>query len=95
MVESNVLQSLYDEIDGFEEATLVIEKFYVNDSEASAIENKDYEFSLDPLIFYVSGIDQYGAVDTVRGRSDVNILVVVNPLEHKILLVNTPRNNFV
>jgi len=95
VVESNVLQSLYDEIDGFEEATLVIEKFYVNDSEASAIENKDYEFSLDPLIFYVSGIDQYGAVDTVRGRSDVNILVVVNPLEHKILLVNTPRDYYV
>jgi LCP family protein required for cell wall assembly len=47
-----------------------------------------------PFIMYISGIDTYGDISTVS-RSDVNILVVVNPVTHKILLVNTPRDYYV
>lgn len=47
-----------------------------------------------PFIMYISGIDTYGAIGTVA-RSDVNILAVVNPQTHKILLVNTPRDYYV
>ncbi|MCL2482039.1 MAG: LCP family protein [Propionibacteriaceae bacterium] len=45
-------------------------------------------------IIYVSGIDTYGSIST-RSRSDVNILVVVNPTTGKVLLVNTPRDFYV
>ncbi|MCL2470247.1 MAG: LCP family protein [Propionibacteriaceae bacterium] len=45
-------------------------------------------------IIYVSGIDTYGSIST-RSRSDVNILVVVNPKTGKVLLVNTPRDFYV
>lgn len=47
-----------------------------------------------PFIIYISGIDTYGGIDTVS-RSDVNILAVINPLSHKILLVTTPRDYYV
>jgi len=47
-----------------------------------------------PFILYISGIDTYGDISTVS-RSDVNIMVVVNPRTHKILLVNTPRDYYV
>lgn len=47
-----------------------------------------------PFVIYISGIDTYGEVATVS-RSDVNILAVVNPKTHKILLVNTPRDYYV
>jgi LCP family protein required for cell wall assembly len=47
-----------------------------------------------PFVLYVSGIDTYGAIGTVA-RSDVNILLVVNPETHRILLVNTPRDYYV
>lgn len=47
-----------------------------------------------PFVLYISGIDTYGDVDTVS-RSDVNIMAVVNPKTHKILLVNTPRDYYV
>lgn len=47
-----------------------------------------------PFVIYISGIDTYGAVSTVS-RSDVNILAVVNPKTHQILLVNTPRDYYV
>lgn len=48
----------------------------------------------DPFIVYISGIDnRYGTVDDT-GRSDVNILAVINPTAKKILLVNTPRDYY-
>lgn len=40
---------------------------------------------------YISGIDTYGEV-TETSRSDVNIIAVVNPVSHQILLVTTPRD---
>jgi len=47
-----------------------------------------------PFIMYISGIDTYGTISTVS-RSDVNIMVVVNPRTHEVLLVNTPRDYYV
>lgn len=47
-----------------------------------------------PFTFYISGIDTYGSIDTTS-RSDVNIMGVVNPLTHKVLLVNVPRDSYV
>lgn len=47
-----------------------------------------------PFVLYISGIDTYGEVSKVS-RSDVNMLVVVNPRTRQILLVNTPRDYYV
>ncbi len=46
------------------------------------------------FVVYCSGIDRAGSINT-KSRSDVNILMVVNPLTKKILLVNTPRDAYV
>lgn len=43
---------------------------------------------------YISGIDTEGDV-TARSRSDVNIIMSVNPITHEILLVSTPRDFYV
>lgn len=40
---------------------------------------------------YVSGLDTWGTIDTVS-RSDVNMIVTVNPETHKILLTSIPRD---
>lgn len=47
-----------------------------------------------PFALYISGIDTYGEISSVS-RSDVNILAIINPETHKILLVNTPRDYYV
>ncbi len=47
-----------------------------------------------PFNVYVSGIDVDGPISTTS-RSDVNIIVSVNPQEHKILLTTTPRDYYV
>lgn len=49
---------------------------------------------LKPFIIYITGIDAYGSV-SVRSRSDVNILAVVNPQTHQVALVSTPRDYYV
>lgn len=58
------------------------------------IKKSDVSVTKEPFLVYISGIDTYGSIGTVS-RSDVNILVAVNPKTHKILLVNTPRDYYV
>ena len=48
----------------------------------------------DTFCVYFSGIDTFGSV-TVRSRSDVNIIGVVNNKTKTVLLVSTPRDYFV
>ena len=48
----------------------------------------------NPYIIYISGIDTDGDINAVS-RSDVNMLMVVNPVKQSILLVNTPRDYYV
>lgn len=43
---------------------------------------------------YISGIDTEGSV-TAKSRSDVNIIMSVNPVTHQILLISTPRDYYV
>lgn len=47
-----------------------------------------------PFVVYVSGSDSRSS--QIRdGRSDVNILVVVNPETKQVLLINTPRDYYI
>ena len=48
----------------------------------------------EPFTVYLSGIDVEGEIDTT-GRSDVNIIAIVNPGTHQLLLVTTPRDYYV
>lgn len=47
-----------------------------------------------PFIVYISGSDTRDK-KLVKSRSDVNILVVVNPQTKQVLLINTPRDYYI
>lgn len=47
-----------------------------------------------PFNVYLSGIDVYGSIKTTS-RSDVNVIVTVNPNTKQILLTSTPRDYYV
>ncbi len=49
------------------------------------------EVTEKPFNIYITGIDTYGTIDK-QGRSDVNMLVTVNPKTHQILLTSIPRD---
>ncbi|BDF10378.1 MAG: LCP family protein [Emergencia timonensis] len=52
---------------------------------------KDVNVTEEPFNVYISGLDTEGSISTVS-RSDVNMIVTVNPKTHKVLLTSIPRD---
>lgn len=52
--------------------------------------------STDPFVVFVSANDTFGEMsDDSTGRSDTNILAVINPKTYAVLMVSTPRDYYV
>lgn len=56
--------------------------------------SKSVDVTSKPFNVYISGIDTYGSISSVS-RSDVNMIVSVNPTSHQILLISVPRDYYV
>lgn len=96
VLEESYVTIVKDEIENFEEDIQTIYTFDIFIKAHIENEEKDaFEMTLNPFILYISGIDKWGNVESVRGRSDVNQLLVVNPKTNRILIVNTPRDYYV
>lgn len=72
----------------FNEETRVI--YQVKRDEA-AVNAKSVDVTQKPFLVYVSGNDEYGDLTTVS-RSDVNMLIGINPVTQQILLISIPRD---
>lgn len=55
----------------------------------------EVDVAKEPFTVYISGTDSYGEVSLEDGRSDVNILMTVNPNTRQIVLTTTPRDYYV
>lgn len=55
---------------------------------------KDAEIDEDSFVVLLSGIDTAGSINR-RSRSDVNMLLVVNPVKSEVLMVSLPRDLYV
>ena len=96
LVENSYLEILNENISvegkSFKEITRKIYGF--------TIVKKVSDISLDtnvtksPFSVYISGIDTYGEISSVS-RSDVNMVVTVNPATQQILLTSIPRDYYV
>ncbi len=58
-----------------------------------SVVSKSVEVTTNPFLIYISGIDEYGDLSTVS-RSDVNMIIGVNPNTQQILLVSIPRDTY-
>ena len=56
--------------------------------------SKDIDVIKEPFNIYLSGIDTFGEISSVS-RSDVNMVVSINPSTRKILLTSIPRDYYV
>ena len=54
----------------------------------------DMNLTKEPFTVYISGIDVYGEIGQTS-RSDVNLLVTVNPVTKEVLMTTTPRDYYV
>ncbi|MBR3143743.1 LCP family protein [Candidatus Saccharibacteria bacterium] len=64
-------------------------------SESPGTVDTGIDITKEPFIAYISGSDSHTDVDDPYARSDVNIIVVVNPAKGKILLASIPRDTYV
>lgn len=85
-------EMLKEEYSNLESSTKVIKKYKIIVKRDKKSDNK--VLSKSPFLLYISGIDTYGKISSVS-RSDVNILMAVNPTKEKILLVSIPRDYYV
>lgn len=77
-------------IEGYSDKIKVIYQYGIK-TKLEPVKEKTVE---DAFNIYISGIDVEGSVSTTS-RSDVNIIMTVNPDTHKILLTTTPRDYYV
>ena len=98
IIYNSAYTSLMEEaVDGYSDKAKVLYTFNIRVE--LDLGNKDSMATDDsitekPFTVYISGIDVYGDVSETS-RSDVNIIAVVNPQTHQILLVTTPRDYYV
>ncbi len=92
VLNESYLDILADTDLDFEERTKVLYSFEVRSDTPD--EPAKVDVKTEPFIMYISGTDSRSGLNTVA-RSDVNMLAVVNPQKHKILLVSIPRDYYV
>lgn len=86
-------------VDGYSDQIRIIYKHEIETKLNFGGSQDDDSLTKAPFTVYISGLDVYGDERDSEGRdserSDVNIIAVVNPTTHQILLVTTPRDYFV
>ena len=92
LVSDSYMDIMTEEVDNFKENTRVLYTIDIH-KKIEGI-NKSVETNKESFTIYISGIDTYGSIGNVS-RSDVNILVTVNPNTGKILLTSIPRDYYV
>lgn len=92
LVSDSYISIMKDEVAEFEKNIRIIYTIDIN----KKIENieKPVTTNKEPFTIYISGIDTYGSISTTS-RSDVNILVTINPNTGTILLTSIPRDYYV
>ena len=92
LLEDSIFTMIKEDNQDFEESIKVIYSFKIkikSDNEA-----KDVNVVGEPFSIYMTGIDTFGDISSVS-RSDVNIVMTVNPKTKQILLTSIPRDYYV
>ena len=92
LLEESAIEILKEEDLDFNKKTKVLYEFSI-DIKQKSIKDKA-NITKEPFNIYISGIDTYGSVNSVS-RSDVNIIMTVNPKDGKIILTWIPRDYYV
>ena len=93
VLETDRIEILKEEMEGLEEKINIIYTFEI-ELESEDIPISEKEVTTEPFIVYISGSDSRNGIKATA-RSDVNIIVVVNPKTGKILLASIPRDTYV
>lgn len=91
-LSSNYYDMICEYVEDFEDDTRVVYTVSVE------VENNDIARRVgvtnQPFNVYISGIDTFGGINKVS-RSDVNMIMTVDPVDKEILLTSIPRDTYV
>lgn len=90
-INNTSYEILCEDIDDYEDKTKII--YTVSVDIGSDDIAKRIDVTEDPFNIYISGIDTFGSIDKVS-RSDVNMIMTVNPKTKEILLTSIPRDMY-
>ena len=93
VLDNSLRDTLIEAVPDFETKTKVIatiQKVTIKDDTSIPVDTSNH-----PFIVLISGVDtrQAGAVAD-KARSDVNILMVINPLTRQVLTISIPRDTY-
>lgn len=91
-ISSNGYENGKEHIEGLEDDSRILYNIKVSDKAKDI--SKGVDVTKTPFNVYITGIDTEGTIDVVS-RSDVNMVVTVNPLSKKILMTSIPRDAYV
>lgn len=86
------LSILYDEYPESKNNMQVLTSFNITEKVAIPVKEAT---NLEPINIYISGSDSRENDIQAKSRSDVNILLTINPLTNKILITSIPRDYYV
>lgn len=92
VLEESIINILKEENSGFNDKVKEIYSFSI-DIKQKSIKDK-VNVTKKPFNIFISGIDTYGKINSVS-RSDVNMVVTVNPKTKTILITSIPRDYYV
>ena len=93
MLSEGLLQILEDEFEDLSEVTKVIHSFGIEKKIES--EQQQKVDKLVPVNILISGSDSRSGKIQAKTRSDVNMIMTIDPVNHKILLTSIPRDYYV
>lgn len=92
-VSDSSYEFLCENNDTYKENTRVLYTIEVESREDN--ESGKLNVTQDPFNIYISGIDSWGDIAEHKTRSDVNMIVTVNPKTRQVLLTSIPRDAYV
>ena len=93
VVNEGFMQILEEEYEDFDEKTRIIYTFGVESKIESEVVEEVTE--LKPVNILISGSDSRSGKIQSKTRSDVNMIMTIDPTNHKILLTSIPRDYYV
>lgn len=92
LLNESYREFITDQYRDFNNLTKVIKSFDIVVKETVGAKSKDVNYN-DSFNIYISGIDTFGDISTVS-RSDVNLILSVNPNTNKIVITTIPRDTY-
>ena len=83
---------LDEQIENFSSSVKIIYEFSIK--KETTIESTSVDVTKDSFNIFLSGIDTFGEIDSIA-RSDVNMIITVNPVTKQVLLTSIPRDYYV